>query len=185
MNPLLLKVPERLTTPRLVLRAIQPADAAMLNRAIHESFSELKPWMPWARSVPALASTVDYCKQAAVDFEACREFHMLIFCRADQEFIGCTGLVRGDWLIPKFEIGYWVRTPHAGQGYITEAVKAMTRFAKLHLRLRRLELRTDARNRRSAAVARRSGFKLEGRLRQDGRDNRDRLRDTLVFARIF
>ena len=32
------------------------------------------------------------------------------------------GLHRIDWAVPKFEIGYWARTSHAGRGYITEDV---------------------------------------------------------------
>ena len=110
---------------------------------------------------------------------------MLVFRRTDQELLGCVGLVRGDWTVPKFEVGYWLCTEHTGHGYMTEAVKALTQFARRHLRVRRLEIRTDARNRRSASVATGAGFTLEGRLRRDARDNRNRLRDTLVFARTF
>ena len=185
MNPLLLKVPERIMTRRLVLRPLRLDDAREVNRAITESFAELKLWMPWANKLPTLAQTTDYCRDAAIEFETRREFRMAMFRRTDQEFLGGAGLVRGDWLVPKFEVGYWIRTAHAGHGYVTEAVKALTRFARRYLRVRRLEIRTDARNRRSAAVAERAGFRLEGRLRQDARDNRNRLRDTLVFARIF
>lgn len=185
MNPLLLKVPERIVTRRLVLRPLRLDDAPEVNRAITESFAELKRWMPWAGKRPTLAQTTDYCRDAAVEFEARREFRMAMFRRTDQALLGGAGLVRGDWLVPKFEVGYWIRTAEAGHGYVTEAVKALTQFARRHLRVRRLEIRTDARNRRSAAVAERAGFKLEGRLRQESRDNRGRLRDTLVFARIF
>jgi ribosomal-protein-serine acetyltransferase len=87
--------------------------------------------------------------------------------------------------VPKFEIGYWLRPAHRGRGYVTEAVKALSRFAREHLQVHRLEIRTDARNKASAAVARRAGFKLEGRLRNESRDNENKLRDTLVFARTF
>ena len=185
MNPLSLKVPKRLVTRRLILRPVEPRDARALERLIRSSFRELKPWMPWAQQVPTLKETAKYCRMAAATFKKRQEFHLLVLRRTDGELIGATGMVRGDWTVPKFEIGYWLCTEHTGHGYITEAVKALMQFARRNLRVRRLEIRTDARNERSASVAKRAGFKLEGRLRRDARDNRGRLRDTLVFARTF
>ncbi len=40
------RLPERLETPRLVLRVPRPADAPALNAAVVESFQELTLWMP-------------------------------------------------------------------------------------------------------------------------------------------
>ncbi|HMJ90075.1 MAG TPA: GNAT family N-acetyltransferase [Candidatus Acidoferrum sp.] len=185
MNPLLLNVPAQITTKRLLLRPVTASDAAMMNDAIQQSFAELCPWMPWAGTRPTLESTRDFCAQAEVDFAVRREFPMLMLRREDGLFLGGAGLVRGDWTVPKFEVGYWIRTTERGHGYVAEAVDALVRFARRHLKIRRLEVRTDSRNTRSANVAKRAGFKLEGKLRYDGRDNRNRLRDTLLFARTF
>ena len=185
MNPVSLKVPEQIVTRRLVIRVIDPADAPALAGMIRSSFQELKPWMPWARKIPTLKETKQYCRMAATNFEKRQEFHLLITRRSDGELLGSTGLVRGDWSVPKFEVGYWLGTAHTGQGYVTEAVTALIRFARKQLKVRRLEIRTDARNQRSAEVAKRVGFELEGRFRRDARDNQNRLRDTLIFARTF
>jgi RimJ/RimL family protein N-acetyltransferase len=76
---------------------------------------------------------------------------------------------RMDWSVPRFEIGYWVRTNLQGQGYITEAVNGITAFAFSVLNAQRIEIRCDARNTRSAAVAERAGFALEARLHHDTR----------------
>ena len=105
--------------------------------------------------------------------------------REGGELLGSAGLVRGDWSVPRCEIGYWLRTKFIGHGYATEAVKALTQFARRHLRVRRLEIKTDPRNARSVAVAKRAGFKLEATLRQGARDNCGCLRDTLVFVKLF
>jgi len=185
MNPLLLTVPTQITTKRLLLRAVTAADAQAINDAIRESFAELHPWLPWAGKCPTLEATSEFCVQAEVDYSVRREFPMVMLRREDQRLLGGTGLVRGDWTVPKFEVGYWLRSDAWGNGYVTEAVHAVVQLARRNLKIRRLEIRTDSRNKRSARVAERAGFKLEGKLHHDGRDNRNRLRDTLLFARTF
>ena len=90
-----------------------------------------------------------------------------------------------NWAIPSFEIGYWVRTSKARNGYILEAVNAVARYAFEQLKAKRLEIKCDADNHRSIQVAERLGFQLEGRLRKnefkcDGQS----LRDTLIFSRM-
>ena len=108
----------------------------------------------------------------------------MIRLRESDELIGSAGLVRGDRTVPKFEIGYWLRTRFVGHGYAAEAVVALEQFARRYLHVRRLEIRTDARNVSSTAVAKRAGFKLEAVLRQDARDNRGRLRNTQIFVKL-
>ena len=185
MNPLLLKVPDQIETRRLLLRPPKLSDAGELNRLEQDSFRELHKWMPWGRTMPTLAATEEFCRQSAIDYEVRREFPMLLTLRDTRQIIGGCGLIRGDWTVPKFEVGYWLATAHTGCGYMIEAVNSLIGFARRHLKVWRLEIRTDARNRRSVRVAERAKFKLEGALRNDGRDNRGRLRDTLVFARTF
>ncbi len=179
------KCPGKLATKRLLLRTPCLRDAVAANRAVRESFRELKPWMPWAKRCPTISDSRKFCRAAATRFAARKEFQFYLFTKHDGTLIGCAGLVRGDSSVPRFEIGYWVHTHHAGRGYATETVLALTRFARRHLGVRRLEIRMDARNLRSAQVAKRAGYRLEGTLRSDARDNRGRLRDTLVFAKVF
>ena len=100
------------------------------------------------------------------------------------EFIGCSGLHRMDWTARTFEIGYWLRTARHGQGYMTEAVHAITGFAFDVLRARRVEIRADARNVRSWRVAERCGFELEGTLRNESVDADSVSCDLRVYSRI-
>jgi RimJ/RimL family protein N-acetyltransferase len=99
--------------------------------------------------------------------------------------VGGSGLHRIDWSVPRFEIGYWVRTPFAGQGYISEAVRGITTFAFDTLGARRVEIHCDDRNTRSATVASRTGFALEGVLRNQRRNHLSgELRNTMIFAQV-
>jgi RimJ/RimL family protein N-acetyltransferase len=86
--------------------------------------------------------------------------------------------------VPKFEIGYWCRTRFSGQGYTTEAVRAIAAFAFEALGAKRVEIRCDPLNRPSARVAERAGFRLEGGLRMDTLGTDGTPRNTRIFSAV-
>lgn len=184
MKPVLLNFPEEIETDRLLIRAPRYGDGPELREAVKESLAELRPWMPWAMG--ALPSAEDYearVREGRAKFLLREDLWLLIFLKGTQKLVGCSGLHRMDWNVPRFEIGYWVRTPCAGNGYITEAVRAITEFAFETLKARRVEIRCDALNERSAAVARRAGYAHEATLRHDERNHMTgALRDTFIFT---
>jgi RimJ/RimL family protein N-acetyltransferase len=109
----------------------------------------------------------------------------LLWSKQTGDLIGASGMHDLNWSVPSMQIGYWVRTSMTGQGYITEAVRTLTRFAFDVLGACRLEIRCDERNERSAGVARRAGFVLEGVLRNERRHHLSQeLRNTMVFAAV-
>ncbi|MBP6787780.1 MAG: GNAT family N-acetyltransferase [Candidatus Promineofilum sp.] len=184
-NPILLDFPYSFETERLIIRGPLPDDAAPLRQAVVESQPELKPWMPWAVEVPSEEWYRVRVREGRLKFLAREDLWMMLTLKENGLMIGGSGLHRIDWSVPKFEIGYWARTSHAGQGYITEAVNGITRFAFETLGAQRVEIRCDVNNERSAAVARRAGFTHEGTLRHDARDHiTGGLRDTHVFAQV-
>jgi RimJ/RimL family protein N-acetyltransferase len=80
------------------------------------------------------------------------------------------------------EIGYWLRAEHEGQGYMSEAVAALTRAAFERHGARRVEIRCDPRNARSASVARRAGYEHEATLHANALTPAGEPRDTIVWA---
>ena len=188
MEPLLIDVPESVQTPRLVLRCPRAGDGATINPAIHETLDALQAWMPWSRPAPTVEQTETWCRKSAAEFIARTNLAMVMFRRdADGsagEFVGNTGFHNIDWAVPRLEIGYWVRRRFEGQGYVTEAVRALAAFAVDTLNAERVEVRADVRNERSWRVAERAGFRLEGVLRRDSRDPDGGVRDTRVYARV-
>jgi RimJ/RimL family protein N-acetyltransferase len=181
-------IPERIETARLILRVPRPGDGAALCEAVAVSLAELRPWMPWAQTESdGPASEATACRLAA-QFAAREDLTYFIFGRDEQGrealLLGGTGLHRIDWTLPRFEIGYWRRSGFGGIGIVTEAVQAMTRLAFEALGARRVEIRMDARNERSARVAERAGFTFEGLLRQDALDVSGAPRDTRIYARV-
>ncbi len=176
--------PDQFETERLLIRAPLPGDGHAVNVAVSESLAELRPWMEWAQVVPSVAEQETSIREAALRFRTREDLRLLLFRKSDGLFVGGSGLHNIDWEVPRFEIGYWVRTSLSGQGYITEAVNGIAAFAFDQLKAIRLEIRCDARNTRSAAVAERAGFTREACLRCQSRAPDGKLRDTLVFARL-
>lgn len=183
-KPTLPEFPDFFETERLLLRAPRAGDGRVVNDAIRESHESLRPWMPWARTIPSVAESETFAREGALHFRIREELPLLLFRKSDGLFVGASGMHSIDWKVPRFEIGYWVRVGLAGQGYITEAVRGIAQFAFARLGAVRLEIRCDARNERSAAVALRAGFTFEARHHHDARDNDGDLRDTLVFVRF-
>jgi RimJ/RimL family protein N-acetyltransferase len=183
-KPVLLNFPDSFETERLLIRAPRAGDGQAVNDAVRESHENLKPWMPWAKSIQEVEQTEENVRRGAVRWILREDLWMLLFRKSDGLYVGGSGLHRIDWSVPAFEIGYWVRKSLEGQGYISEAVAGITNFGFEVIGGERIEIRCDTRNIRSANVAKRAGYSLEGTLRHDGWANDGILRDTHVFGMI-
>ncbi len=183
-NPLLLDVPDRFETERLLIRAPRAGDGPAILEGVEETIDALREWMDWAVYEQTVEGLEEFARQGAVSFLARRDFPLTLWLKDSETFVGASGLNQVDWSVPKMEIGYWCRKRFEGQGYISEAVRGITKFAFEELSARRLEIRCDARNERSANVARRCGYRLEGQFRHNELDTSGELRDTLIFARL-
>lgn len=184
MNPILLDFPDTFDTERLTIRAPRPADAPEIVQAVNESLDALRLWMPWARQATTFEDQEDRIRRAAAKWILREDLPLHLYLKGTETFVGGSGLHRFDWNVRRFEIGYWVRTRFAGQGYVIEAVNGITDFAFTHLKANRVEIHCDARNVRSTAVAKRCGFLLEGIFRHDDLGVDGDLRDTMVFSKI-
>jgi RimJ/RimL family protein N-acetyltransferase len=156
-----------------------------VHGAIVESLPDLKRWMPWARDDQTIDQTEAYCRQTHAKWIARDELDFCFFARAGGGFVGKGGLHTIDWSVPKFEIGYWIRTSCAGRGFASEATGALVALARDRLGGRRIEITSDAVNGRSRRVAEKNGFALEGILRHARRNTAGELADKCVYALVF
>jgi ribosomal-protein-serine acetyltransferase len=186
MNPLLLDVTLQLETERLILRApLQTGDGSIVNKAIRDSFNELKAWLPFAQELPTVEETEINLRNAHINFLKRESFRFLIFHKDTNDFIGTTSLQGIDWDIPKCEIGYWVNTRFSGNGYMTEAVKELTNLGLNHIEFRRIEIRCESTNLKSRSIPEKLGFVLEGILRNDDLSaDGNKLTDTCFYSKI-
>jgi RimJ/RimL family protein N-acetyltransferase len=183
-EPLLVDVPAEILTDRLLIRPPLPGDGPELNAAAIESAAELQPWMPWTCPLPTVEQSEAYVRKAQASFLARQDLPYRAQLKSNGDLVVGTGLHRIDWSVPRFEIGYWCRTKYAGQGYVSEVVRALTQMAFVKLRAQRVEIRMDARNERSRRVAERCGYVLEAVLRCESRNHHGELRDTCIYARV-
>jgi RimJ/RimL family protein N-acetyltransferase len=180
-----LEVPEAIETARLELRATRAGHAQVVHAAAQESLEQLRHWMPWARSGLSEEAAATHCRESELKWHAREILDFCFFERIGGEFVGKGGLHTIEWDVPKFEIGYWVRTPRASRGYATEACIGMAAFARAILGARRIEITADARNAASRRVAEKAGFTLEGVMRNRRRDAAGRLADACMYAMVF
>jgi RimJ/RimL family protein N-acetyltransferase len=155
-------------TARLWLRPWRAADAPLLLPVLEANTAHLQGWIPdhvWRPvPLPELAERLD---GFAADFAAARSWRFAILSSDRQRVMGEVSafprsaegrvqLAAAD----RLEIGYWLDAADTGRGLITEAVRALLPMAT-ELGMRRIEIRCDPRNERSAAIPQRLGFQLE------------------------
>lgn len=183
IKPILIDVPYTFETERLTIRGPLPGDGKRIREAVLETHEELKQWMSWAVDVDSEEDHEARAREGRLRYLAREDLWMVLLLKGTNTLVGCSGMHDIDWSVPRFEIGYWVRKAFVGQGYITEAVNGITKLAFETLHAERVEILCDAKNERSAAVARRAGFPLEATHYADERHHlTGELRNTLRFA---
>ena len=113
-----------------------------------------------------------------------RKFSFVIRTRAGNQLIGFTDLVIDNWPQRNGWIGigigpreYW------GQGYGTDAMRILQRFAFTELNLERLTLNVFAYNERAQRSYLKAGFQVEGRQRE--RLRRGSRRHDMIFMGLL
>ncbi|MDQ6907999.1 MAG: GNAT family N-acetyltransferase [Chloroflexota bacterium] len=183
-RPLLRDLPDEWKSERLVLRRWRDEDAQALYDAIIESREHIRPWMPWADTYQTVDDAIEFIRRQSGQSALDDEVVIGIFARDDHTPLGGSGFHVHNLAIPSFEIGYWLRQSAEGHGYMSEAVRTITRFLFDDMGAQRVMIRCDARNVRSKAVAERLGFPFEGTMRHDTLDPTGTIRDSLVYAMI-
>jgi RimJ/RimL family protein N-acetyltransferase len=172
----------RVVTERLVVRCWDPVDAPKLKEAIDASLEHLRPWMPWADNEPqTLDEKVALLRGFRGKFDADEDYVYAIFDLDEARVLGGTGLHTRIGEHAR-EIGYWIRADAEGNGYVTEAVAALTRVGFELEGLERIEIRVEPENVRSRRIPERLGYAEEATLRGRVRNAQDEPRDVVVYS---
>ena len=148
-----------LHTSRLLLRPFTPDD-----------IPELVPLIG-AREVAATTRRIPhpYTLAHAEEFIKTSQqgdaLNLAIVLQADLRLLG-GGILRPDVDHQHAELGYWIGVPYWGNGYATEAARALARYAFEGLNLHRIYASHTVNNPASGEVLRKIGMKYEGRMRE-------------------
>lgn len=153
-----------LTTSRLHLRPFVETDAEDIY-ALQSNAKVLRYWdsEPWSDR-EAATRFLERCQRMEAEGLGAR---VAIDRLSDGTFLGWCAI--NDW-DPDFRsasLGYCFREEAWGQGYATEAARAMLDWAYGALDLNRMQAEADTRNIASGRVLEKLGFTLEGTLRED------------------
>ncbi|HVC34058.1 MAG TPA: GNAT family protein [Chloroflexota bacterium] len=181
IRPILIDLPEKLVGQRIVVRPWREADTSVLYALVDQNRAHIRRWLPWADGYHSIDDARAFVRRSTAHWALREDLGMAILDHGGQ-LLGGIGLHPRVWQVPAFEIGYWIAEPHQGKGYVAEAVKLVTGLAFDVLHARRVMIRCDARNDRSAAVARRCGYVFEGTFRSDSIAADGSLGDTMVFS---
>ena len=156
-----------LKTERLLLRPLDPDDAALLLDYVVRNRAWLAPWEP---AHPAGYFTLEGQRNILYQCldDRRQETGVLfgVFERANGGAALCgrisvSGIVRGIW--QNGFVGYSIAQACAGQGYMTEALCRVVLYGFGELGLHRLQASIIPRNAASLRVAEKARFRYEGR----------------------
>lgn len=157
----------RLTTERLVLREFTAEDVEAVHRyAADPEVTRHMLWGPNSRQ-----ESQDFL-QAALESQAAAsrtDYTLGVIRRDNAEVIGAIhlGVLTGRAVRGRADLGYVLARDTWGQGYATEAVKALMRWAFVELGLHRVEASCGVDNPASRRVLEKVGLHYEGTRRDD------------------
>lgn len=153
-----------LHTARLRLRPCEDSDAddlfALMRDAHVLRYWDAPTWSDRARADLFIAG----CRQLAKDGTGAR---VVVERASDGALLGWCHLTGWNPGYRSAGTGYVLASAAWGQGYATEAARAVLDWAFGALDLNRVQSETDTRNLASARVLEKLGFQREGTLRQD------------------
>ncbi|HEY1855612.1 MAG TPA: GNAT family protein [Solirubrobacterales bacterium] len=148
---------------RLFLRPVAAGDGEPIYALIAADRERLARWLPWA-AAQTLAGTRDFLDRSR-DQQARGDGFQAALVR-DGEIAGVAGYHAIDHLNRATSIGYWLASPHEGEGVMSAAVRALVDHAFGAWSLNRVTIEAAVGNRRSRAIPERLGFTEEGVMRE-------------------
>lgn len=160
-------IPEIITTERLILQrpVVSMELAREIYTAVMASLKNLEQWLPWAKPSYSLDDEMKYLTENCdKGWNNKSGFAYIIRLQTDNRFLGVIDFIRIDEANKTVEIGFWLQDNAVGNGYMIEAVQGLERAA-FAAGCERVEIQNDTRNLRSANVAERAGYHLDGIMR--------------------
>jgi ribosomal-protein-alanine N-acetyltransferase len=182
---LLRKTAVRIETERMTLRPPTHADFRAWTALRSDSRAFLTKWEPtWSPDHLSRKSFTNRVYWATRSIKGGTALPLFLIRRADHVLLGAITLDnirRGP--AQAGTLGYWTGAPHARQGYMREAITALTHYALTEMDLSRVEAACLPENAASRGVLERCGFKYEG-VAQSYLQINGRWRNHVLYANL-
>ena len=163
----------------LKLELISLSHADELYRLTDDNRIFLIKWLPWVKHTNSVKDTKDFIKGRLKNHIKKESLNFIIIYK--NKIAGNISLVE----ISKFrnlaEIGYWLAEEYNGKGLMTRSCKALVDHCFYELKLNRLIIKCETRNKASQRIPERLGFYKQGVLKRDGFYN-DKYVDHVQFS---
>jgi ribosomal-protein-serine acetyltransferase len=147
------------------LRLPETYEAEEIFAIADKNRAYLRPWMGWVNDTKGPEDIRNWIIKSREKMVRDEGFQAGIFY--DGRYVGGCGYAHMHLPSKRCELGYWIDQDHQGRGIVTMAARALIEYSIEKRGLNRVEIRCDPRNVRSAAIAQRLGFKLDGVLREN------------------
>ena len=146
---------EELVTERLIIRDFRETDGEDLYEYISdEEVVKFEPYKPFSRE----EAYIEAKRRLGDD-------RFIAVCLKSGKLIGNLYFEKGDF--ETWEVGYVFNKAYWGNGYATESLKALMKYAFEELKVRRIIAKCDPNNSNSWRLLERVGMRREGKLLQN------------------
>lgn len=165
-------VPSELRTPRLLLRRYRETDVPDFFNLLQINQERFSVAFPERLALNQQIEGAGYfVRQMIAAWQSRKAYEFGIWRQETGQYIGDIALKNFEKRVPKAEIGYYLDGAAEGQGYASEALRAVTTFGFDHVGLNKIFIKMTIQNHRSYRLAERCGYVREGMLRQDFRSD--------------
>ena len=181
----MIELPLVLKGPRIELRTLEPTfeNSKMIYKAVEDSRAHIAEWLPWAEleAYNRPEETFAFLKEKNEGRKNGTAFSFGIFF--ENEYVGNIDIGNISDRNKHGYIGYWLAKDATGKGIIREAMKFIEK-AVFEAGLNKIQIECNSKNVRSANVAQKLGYHLDGELRDDRIMKDGSFSNTIVFSKL-
>lgn len=166
MNKILIDLPVKVETERLILRAPQAGDGKHIRNVVNDGYDKMIKYLQFPKT---LSSQEEYEKEARslqAKWILREDIRYTCIDKATGTIIGRLGFPpqQAVWNTPKFGVSYFIRDSFCNQGMATEAANMMARIAFDYLKALKTEIYCDESNKASQRIPEKLNFTHEATI---------------------
>lgn len=149
----------------ILLRSLETSDAEELFHTVNKHRDHLRPWLPWVDATTKPEHSLEFIQQSIARQN--RQEGMALGIFYNKQLIGSMGMHDWNHYLKKAQLGYWITKEYEGKGIVKACLMHFIDFLFAKAGLNKVEIQFMPENKRSAALAEKTGFKTEGIIRDN------------------